>query len=70
MGMLTPKLSIGEHFAIPIVIKSMDSNSRVHVAVTLADRDYGDFPGRKRDVPISGFPIIFKDLETVVATQY
>ena len=70
MGILTPKSSIGEHFVIPITIKSMDPNSRVYIAVTLTDRNYGYFPVRERTVPISGFPIIFKDLETIVTTQY
>ena len=59
----------GEHFAIPITIKTMDPNSRIHVAVTLKDVKHGSDPISERTFTISGFPIIFKDLEAVVTAQ-
>ena len=47
----------------------MDPNSRIYVAVTLKDRKHGSGAILERTVPISGFPIIFKDLEAIVTAQ-
>lgn len=59
----------GEHFAIPITIKTMDQNSRIYVAVTLKDGKRGSGPVSERTFTISGFPIIFKDLDAIVTAQ-
>lgn len=47
----------------------MDRNSRIYVAVTLKDGKHGSDPVLERTFTISGFPIIFKDLETLVSAQ-
>jgi hypothetical protein len=63
----------GKHFALPITIKTMDTDTTHTVAVALRDlhsfRGYSSDPPKVRMFPISGFPVVFKDLQALVSTQ-
>jgi hypothetical protein len=63
----------GKHFSLPITIKTMEPDSTVLLAVRLKDVSTfesasGNHP-KERTNPISGFPIVFKDLETMASAQ-
>ena len=55
----------GQHLVVPITIKTTELDSAISVAVKLKDarmqKDKGVVP-KERMFPISGFPIVFKDL--------
>ena len=63
----------GKHFSIPIIIKTMEPDSIITLSVRLKDVDSLDDPQsirpRERTFPISGFPIVFKDLEAAITAQ-
>ena len=63
--------SEGKHFSIPVTIKTTDPNSVIEIAVKLKDVIIqGDnLPSNSRTFPISGFPVVFKDLEEKVVSQ-
>jgi hypothetical protein len=51
----------------------MDTDTTHTVAVALRDlhsfRGYSSDPPKVRMFPISGFPVVFKDLQALVSTQ-
>ena len=63
----------GKHLSIPMTIRTMEPDSTITLSVRLKDIDsLHDLPGislRERVFPISGFPLIYKDLEAKVTAQ-
>jgi hypothetical protein len=64
----------GKHLALPVMIKTMDSDAIYTVAVGLKEvSPYGGpsfgLPKEDRRLPISGFPVLFRDLQAQVIMQ-
>ncbi len=63
----------GKHLALPITLKTTEPESEITLAVGLRDVSFrGDLSNDKarlRTFPISGFPVVFKDVEAKVLAQ-
>ncbi|KAG8528723.1 uncharacterized protein KY384_006410 [Bacidia gigantensis] len=61
----------GRHLSVPALIKTMEPDSTITLSVRLKDVESinDTLPTRERTYPISGFPILFKDLEAMVLAQ-
>ena len=63
----------GKHLALPVTLKTTEPESVISIAVNLKSVTVSGDPlgdkSRERRVPISGFPVVFKDLEAKVMAQ-
>ena len=63
----------GKHLALPITLRTSEPESIIWIAVglrpvSLPEDPLGDKPRMRRN-PISGFPVVFKDLEATAMAQ-
>ena len=63
----------GKHLALPITLKTTERESVITLAVCLRDVSFPGDPlsdnARMRMFPISGFPVVFKDVEVKIMAQ-
>ena len=63
----------GQHLALPVTLRTTEQESVISLGVSLKDVSVPEDPlgakGRVRKFPISGFPVVFKELEAKIRAQ-